>query len=196
MRGGSEKAAGIGAVAAAAFASMCCILPVGLGALGVSGVVLSALFEPLRPYFLALSGALLALGFYLSFRTPAQGEACATNASKVARASRPTLFIAALATAALALFPSISGFASGGAGSLAPQVDSSLIVLAIDGMTCESCVPAVRVHLLDVPGVIDAAVSYERKVALIRVREERAPAVSLLVEAVEKAGYAARVEAR
>ena len=181
---------------AAGLASMCCILPIGLGAVGLSGALVSAFFEPLRPYFLVLSGTLLALGFYFSFRTPAEGEACTTGRSRVARASRPTLFVAAAATAALAMFPSIVGFASGGTDALAPTVESSVIVLRVEGMTCESCAPAVRAHLLDVPGVIDAAVSYERKVAEVRVRGERPPEMSLLVEAVKRAGYTAQVAGR
>ncbi len=45
-------------------------------------------------------------------------------------------------------------------------------------------------------GVIDAAVSYDREVAEVRVREERAPELKLLILAVEKAGYTAAVEAR
>ena len=99
------KEAGAGAVFSAALASMCCILPVRLGAIGLSGAVLSAFFEPL--------------------------------------------------------------------------------------LTCESCAPGVRSELLGVPGVIDAAVSYERKVAEIRVRDVQPPGVELLVDAVEKAGYSA-----
>ncbi len=183
--GTPEKAAGAGAVLAAALASMCCILPLGLGALGLSGAVLSAFFEPLRPYFLTLAGVLLALGFYFSFRSPRAGEACEAGASKLTRASRPTLFVAALATATLAMFPSIAGFASGASDELSPSVTSEVVVLRVEGMTCESCTPAIRAELLDVPGVIDAAVSYGRKVAEVRVREERPPETSLLIAAVE-----------
>ena len=194
--GTREKAAGAGAVVAAALASMCCILPLGLGAIGLSGAVASAFFERLRPYFLAAAGTLLVLGFYFAFRASRTGDACSSDSSRLSRASRPTLFFATLGTAVLALFPSISGLASGGADTLAPEVESSVIVLRVEGMTCESCVPGVRAHLLDVPGVIDAAVSYERKLAEVRVREEQSPELGLLVQAVEKAGYAVVLEAR
>jgi hypothetical protein len=44
-----------------------------------------------------------------------------------------------------------------------------------------------------VPGVLDAAVSYERKKAEVRVRKERPPEASGLLAAVEKAGYSAEV---
>jgi hypothetical protein len=46
-------------------------------------------------------------------------------------------------------------------------------------------------EIRDVPGVIDTAVSYERKLAELRVREERAPNPNLLVKAIVKAGYVA-----
>ncbi len=194
--GTPEKAAGAGAVLAAALASMCCILPLGLGAIGLSGAVVSAFFEPLRSYLLVLAGGLLAAGFYFSFRGPAEGEACSTGASKLSRASRPTLFVAALATVVLAMFPSIVGFASDTSEALAPAVKSNVVVLRVEGMTCEACATGVRHHLLDVPGVIDAAVSYEDKLAEVRVRQERSPETSLLVEAVKKAGYTAYVSGR
>jgi copper chaperone CopZ len=45
--------------------------------------------------------------------------------------------------------------------------------------------------LLDEPGVIDVAVSYERKRAEVRVRSERPPEASALLAAVEKSGYSA-----
>lgn len=61
-------------------------------------------------------------------------------------------------------------------------------------MTCESCVPGVRTALLDVPGVIDAAVSYEKKNARVRVRAERPPETSDLLAAVARAGYTGALE--
>jgi copper chaperone CopZ len=194
--GAGEKVTAAGAVVAAAFASMCCILPLGLGAIGLSGAMASAFFEPLRPYFLAVSAALLALGFYFSYRVPRNGEVCSASSSKLSLASRPTLLLATLGTLTLALFPNISGIASGASETPAPQIDSNVITLRIEGMTCESCVPGVRAHLLDVPGVIDAAVSYERKVAEVRVREEQGPEPQVLILAVEQAGYSAVAEAR
>lgn len=189
--GTREKAAGAGAVIAAALASMCCILPLGLGAIGLSGAVVSAFFEPLRPFFLGLSGVLLAVGFYLAFRGPVEGETCSTNTLRLSRASRPTLFVAMLATVGFAVFPTFAGLASGGEESLPSDVPSTVVTLRVDGMTCESCASTVRAHLLDVPGVIDAGVSYGRKLAEVRVREERPPEGERLVAAVEKAGYSA-----
>lgn len=46
-------------------------------------------------------------------------------------------------------------------------------------------------EIRDVPGVIDAAVSDQRKLAELRVREERALNRNLLTKAIVKAGYVA-----
>ncbi len=59
----------LGSVVAAFLASLCCLGPLFLGGLGL-GTVLVATFAPLRPYFLALSAILLAVGFYFVYRKP------------------------------------------------------------------------------------------------------------------------------
>jgi copper chaperone CopZ len=188
--------AGGSAVVAAGLASICCILPLGLGVLGLSGAMISAFFEPLRPYMLALAGLLLALGFYLSFRAGKTREVCSTDSMTASRAARPTLFIAVAATVGLALFPSMVSLASGGQETLPAEVESKVVLLQVVGMTCETCASQVRTQLLDLPGVIDVAVSYERGVAAVRVREERGPEVHSLIEAVEQAGFTATVVER
>ena len=60
-------------------------------------------------------------------------------------------------------------------------------------MTCETCAPSIRIALLDVPGVIDAAVDYDKKMAEVRVRAERRPDAAMLLEAVRGAGFDAQV---
>jgi len=182
-----------GAVVSAALASMCCILPLGLGVLGLSTTAAAAFFEPLRPWFLALATLLLGVGFYFAFRSPTEGEACDSNSGALARLSRPTLWLSTVAVLALALFPSFTGVALGGSSELAPTTASEVVQLRIDGMTCEACTSGVRDSLLDVPGVIDAAVSYDEARARVRVRAERPAAPAALLAAVEKAGYSATV---
>lgn len=70
-------AAGIGAVAAAMLASLCCIGPIVFVTLGV-GAGLASRFEPLRPLFTLLTICLLGIGFYTVYgRRPApRSETC------------------------------------------------------------------------------------------------------------------------
>lgn len=184
-----------GAVVSAALASMCCLLPLALGGLGLSMTAVATFFEPLRPWFLAIAALLLAIGFYFVLRAPAEGEVCDSETSRLPRLSKPSLWLSTVAVVALALFPSLAGVAVGGSADLVPATDSEVVELRIDGMSCEACTPGVRTALLDVPGVIDAAVSYDEARARVRVRAERPPDHAALFAAVEKAGYSAALAA-
>lgn len=64
----------VGGVVAAAVSALCCAGPLLAVTLGVSGAGFAATFEPLRPWFLAATAVLLAVGFYWVYATPA--EAC------------------------------------------------------------------------------------------------------------------------
>lgn len=133
-----------GAVVSAALASMCCILPLGLGALGFSTTVVAAFFEPLRPWFLAFAAALLALGFAISLRTATGEGACSTGAGRLSKLSKPALWISTIAVLLLALFPTIAGLASNSSGELAPAVASEVVSLRVEGMSCEACAPSTK----------------------------------------------------
>jgi mercuric ion transport protein len=70
-----------GSVIGAILASSCCILPLVLVSLGIGGAWMSNLtaLEPYQPYFLAVTLALLAAGFYSAYRKPK--SACSTEAA-------------------------------------------------------------------------------------------------------------------
>lgn len=97
-RAATETATGLAALAAAILASSCCVLPLVLFLLGVSGAWIGELtaLAPLKPWFLAASVVLLAIGFRLAYRRPkpcAQGRVCGTPQSR--RLTRVVLWIAA-----------------------------------------------------------------------------------------------------
>lgn len=88
--------------------SSCCLLPLGLFLVGVSGAWISNLtvLAPYQPVFIAITLACLAAGFFAVYRKPkaaacADGSYCARPASdriaKVALWSAATLTVAALA---------------------------------------------------------------------------------------------------
>jgi Cu+-exporting ATPase len=60
--------------------------------------------------------------------------------------------------------------------------------LAVEGMTCASCVSRVEKALKQVPGVVDAEVNLATEGALVKVGRKDLP-VDALVAAVERAGY-------
>ena len=72
-----------GGVLGALAASSCCIVPLVLFGLGVSGAWIGNLTQlaPYQPYFIAATVACLGYGYWLLYRSPkiacADGEACA-----------------------------------------------------------------------------------------------------------------------
>jgi Cu+-exporting ATPase len=74
----------------------------------------------------------------------------------------------------------------------APRVEAA--ELAIEGMSCASCVGRVERALRAVPGVLDASVNLAAARASVRLLAGGAPP-SALIAAVERAGYAARLAA-
>ncbi len=70
-----------GGIAGALAASTCCILPLALTVLGVSGAWLGNLraLAPYQPYFVSLAVASIGYGFYRVYRKPkcVEGMACA-----------------------------------------------------------------------------------------------------------------------
>ena len=185
-----ERSALAGSLVAGLLASICCIGPLLLGAVGLGSLGFAAALAPLRPWFLGLTGVLIAVGFFLAYRplrakACAPGEACTGPASR--RNQRLTLWAVSLVAVSLATYPSW-GRPSARRAPRSFVEASSLVVLDVQGMTCSGCEAGVQRELLNVPGVANAVVSYDRKRAEIRFAGTR-PSVEELVAAVDKAGY-------
>ena len=186
---------------AALVASFCCILPIVFALAGVGIVGSSAFFAAWRPYLLALTFALLGIGFYFAYRQPREacepGSACARPA--VNRSGRIGLWIATLFVVGFAAFPYYSGpvadlLLSGGDAqtTAAPQAPSvEHISFAIEGMYCPVCATNIESKLKSLPGVQKARVSYPQRRADIDyvsayVSREQ------LEKVIQDAGYRAR----
>jgi mercuric ion transport protein len=84
------KAQGVtltGSVIGGILASVCCIGPLVFALLGISGAAVAQRFEPLRPYLLVATYALLGGAFYSTYR-PAKAECGPGGACEMPRASR------------------------------------------------------------------------------------------------------------
>ena len=71
------------------------------------------------------------------------------------------------------------------------RIDTDLMTIDVDGMTCASCVARVEKALLKVPGVIAAEVNLTTEQAQVRLAAREIDMAAVL-RAVERAGYAAR----
>jgi copper chaperone CopZ len=191
-----------GSVVAASAASACCWIPLGLIVFGMSAGGVSAWFEHYRWLFLGITTVLLGTGFYLVyFRTPkcAPGAACAAPSRKMQRFNRSMLWVATVFVIASASFPKYVGYLlpNEQLSAVSDQGDSpeaEVIQVAsfdVKGMTCEACAIPIREEIAQVPGVLDASVSFDDGSASIRFDTTNPPSKADLTAAVSKAGYEA-----
>ncbi len=189
----------VGSLVAGLLASACCIGPLVLGALGLGTLGLGAAFEPYRPGFLAATGLLLAIGFYLAYRPRpeaacAPGEACA--ARPVGRRNqRIALWIVAALTVAVATYPNWGRVLARPGTVNATAAHTSQVTLHVTGMSCSACAVSIEKELRAVPGVSSARVDFGKANATVELTTSR-PDPQVLVAAVEKAGYHATVAAQ
>lgn len=196
----NEKIVVVGSAVTALVASLCCLGPLLLGGIGL-GFALAASFELLRPYFLAVTGLLLGLGFYLAYRKPATMEVCADgtctpNSGGVRNFAKPFLWVATVAVVALALFPvygaRVVPAAKHRTASIAPasQPDLTQVALKVSGMTCEMCAVSVVTALQKLPGVAEAQVDFAGGAARVRYDPAKVK-LEQLVKAVNSTGFKA-----
>jgi mercuric ion transport protein len=101
-----------GSVLGALAAMSCCILPLVLFALGISGAWIGNLtaLAPYQPVFIGATLAFLATGYYLVYRQPRsachEGEACARRLPR--RGVKLALWTATVLVASAMVFPYVA----------------------------------------------------------------------------------------
>ena len=92
----NEKLLAVGGIVGAVAASSCCLAPLALVSVGISGAWIGTLtaLAPWQPYFVAFAVACLGVGFWLTYRP--SGQTCAAPAetrSIVGRLLRDALWV-------------------------------------------------------------------------------------------------------
>lgn len=186
-----DKTVGLAALLTAGLASVCCLGPLLLTALGVGGLGLAAGLSQYRPVFLALTAVVLAGGFYRAYNKRA--VACADGSCEVRSGSRTmktALWAVTALAAALATFPSWSARVLA-RGPVPAAEGAPALTLKVSGMHCAACATAIEESVEKVPGVRAARVDFEGGTAEVHA----GPGVEAgaVLEAVEAAGYKAEV---
>lgn len=114
-QGSSTTFLSAGSVVGAIAASSCCLVPLVLFLVGISGAWISNLtaLAPYQPYFVAFTLACLGGGVALAYRNPngaacGEGSVCVSPASS--RIARIALWTASVLLAAALLFPYAAKF--------------------------------------------------------------------------------------
>ena len=109
---GNVRAAGVaaaGGMVGALAAASCCIAPLVLFGLGISGAWIGALaaMAPYQPYAVTLTLLFVGVGFVMVYRKPkAAGAVCARSA--LGRITKPALWVATALVGAAAAFPYVA----------------------------------------------------------------------------------------
>ena len=191
--------AAFSAVLTALLASACCWLPLLAVSVGLSFGGLSVWFMKYRLPLLGVTAVLLATGFYMVYvgkRRCAPGSVCAAPNLGIKRVNQVMLWVATVAVIGAATFPSYVGYllADPAPTQLAGPSDAfRTVTLDLDGMTCEGCAALVQNSLTGLPGVQSASVSYADRRAVVTIDRVSGLDEDSLVNAIEAAGYTARV---
>ncbi len=177
----------VGAILSAGLASVCCVGPLALGALGLGGVGLAIGLEKYRPYFLAVTAIFLAVGFYQAYFR--RGEICSDGSCKVASGSnsvKRALWVLVAAVAGVATFPSWAPLLIRHTPHAA-SANAETIKLAVSDMDCTACTVGIEKSLKKVPGVQEASIDFGRGEATVYGEKGRV-AASDLIQAIRSAG--------
>lgn len=114
-------ATSVSSIISAFIASICCVGPLVFALLGIGGAGLLVKFEPYRPYFMAVTFALLGAGFYFTYRKPKDaagsmatgGPECACPAPRANRAGKIMLWVATILVVGFLSFPYLAPYLFG-----------------------------------------------------------------------------------
>jgi mercuric ion transport protein len=179
-----------GGVLAAVLASSCCIGPLILAAIGMSGAGFIAPVAKYRPLFIGFTFALIGVAYYFTYWR--KNKACCPGEKPRRRwAQEITLWAITVVVVGLAAFPYAWGhFGGGGTGKAILQDDLKIVTLKVEGMTCASCAKTVKSAVSGVEGV--KAVRINPKSGKVEVGFEGRVGLtspSELLAVLEKKGY-------
>ena len=187
----------IGAVVSAIAASVCCVGPLVLLALGVSGAWIGNLtaLEPYRPIFMMVTLGFLGFAFYrVYWKSKAEsclpGSSCANPRSD--RINKAILWMITALILGLFAFPRVAPylFASVTAEERVPTTHE---ILEVKNLTCASCTVTVKKSLTRLDGVKRAEVTLNPPEAVVAFDPAKI-SIEDLVRATTNAGYPASVK--
>jgi len=190
IRGGQTPKWGlVGAVTAAVGASVCCIGPLLLLALGIGGVWVGSLtaMERYRPYWMAATLVFLGVAFFRVYRRPkavacTPGSACSSDRG---RRNKILLWVVTALVLGLLALPYLISYAYAGDPEAAA---TRQVTLSVRNMACSACAVTVKKSLTRVEGVKDAKVTLSPPQTVVTYDPAKV-SVERLIEATTKAGF-------
>jgi len=188
----TSKLMGAG-VLTAITASLCCITPV-LALIAGSGSIASTFswIEPVRPYLIGLTIAVLGFAWYQKLKPQSADECgCALDEKPKFLQSKAFLLLVTVFAGLMIAFPSYAKIffpKNEKASVLLARSNIQTADLSIKGMSCAACEAEVNHEVTQLPGIIQSTVSYEKKMALVEFDASKT-SVQKIIDAVNKTGY-------
>lgn len=184
-----------GAILAALATSSCCLGPLLLAAVGIGGAGAIAALGVLRPYLLVVTIALVATGFYFTYREarPVEGDGCGCERPVADRAGRMGLWVATVVVILVAAAPPLlARWESPKLSGVASSATLETVTILVRGIDCAACARPIRAALTEVGGfhslLLDIA--NQRMAVTYEPQPER---LAAYVAAIDELGYEAKV---
>lgn len=178
-----------GGVFAGIAASLCCIGPLLSLTLGLGSFAASAWFAQWRPVFLGVTFVLLGAAWYLTYRRSRADCEDGTCARPPGRAARISLWLGTLVALGSTVYPSLPAANHRIDAAAVAAGDARLSVL-IPSMDCPPCAKGIEASLGRAPGVKQAAVDYDTKVAVL-VYDPSITSLDKLLALIDATGFPA-----
>lgn len=185
-----EKFFAGGGILAAVLASFCCIGPLILAAIGMSGAGFIAPLAKYRPIFIGFTFALIGVAYYFTYGR--KNKACCPGEKPKRRwAQEISLWAITAVAVGLAAFPYAWGhFGGAGTKEAILQDDLKIVALKVEGMTCASCAKTVKCAISEVKGVKAVRVDLKSGDVTVGFKKGLEPVpIQEVLEAVKKKGY-------
>ena len=184
-----EKFLAGGGILAAVLASSCCIGPLILAAIGMSGAGFIAPVAEYRPIFIGLTFALIGVAYYFTYWRKKKA-CCARERPKRRWAQEISLWTITVVAVGLAAFPYAWGhFKGDGVEKAVLQDDLKVVTLRVEGMTCSSCADTVKSAISEIEGVKAVRVQLKNGEVEVGFENTSSLASSELLTVLEKNGY-------
>ena len=194
MAGKSKSILLVGTLFSGVMVFFCCIGPLVLVSLGLSGAWIGNLssLTPYRPIFIVLALLLLAFAFWDTYRVKG-GESCMPGsicANPVGNKMRKLLiWILALVTLTLLALPFLASHL------FAAEKKSEIkeVVLLVDKMTCEACPVTVKKAIMRLEGIKEVNVTLKPPLAHVKYDSSKLSPKDI-VKATTDVGYPSNIK--
>lgn len=174
-------------------ASFCCIIPVLALIAGASGLASTfSGLEPIRPYFVCLTGVLIGFAWYQRLKPKKQMDCnCETVEKPKFIQSKTFLGIVTVSAGLILAFPYYAHI-------FYPKTEKQVIVVdksniqtvefSISGMTCTSCEKHIAHEVDKFVGITKSTVSYENESAIVEFDNSKTNSTEI-EKGINRTGY-------